>query len=159
MTCWIPIIQHLMNSAWGRHRRIRSPEGNIGISVCLEILYPGYVRRSVKEGAYFLVNISNDSWFGNSAMPYFHLNAPRLRAVENRSFLLRTSNSGIPAVIYPTGKIQVQSGLFTKERVGGRFVKLDQVSFYARYGNLVLFAAACILFVALLEMIFNKDVG
>ncbi len=55
--------------------------------------------------------------------------------------------------------VLVQGNYSTKERVGGRFVKLDQVCFYARYGNPVLFVAACILFVALLEMIFKKDAG
>ena len=136
---------------------IKAPEGNVGASICFEILYPGFIRQSVKQGAQYLVNISNDSWFGDSPMPYIHLNAARLRAIENRRFLLRTSNSGISAIISPTGKILTQSRLFTKERVDGNFVKLDQLSFYARYGNLILCVSAIILLLALFQMILKKD--
>ncbi|MDA3898333.1 MAG: apolipoprotein N-acyltransferase [Desulfobacteraceae bacterium] len=136
---------------------INAPEGNVGVSICFEILYPGFIRQSVKHGAQYLVNISNDSWFGDSPMPYIHLNAARLRAIENRRFLLRTSNSGISAVISPTGKVTAQSRLFAKERVDGSFVKLDELSFYARHGNLILFGAALILLIALVEVIFKKD--
>lgn len=136
---------------------INAPGGNVGTSICFEILYPGFIRQSVKDGAQYLVNISNDSWFGDSPMPYIHLNAARLRAVENRRFLLRTSNSGISAVISPTGKVMVQSGLFTKECVDGDFVKIDQLSFYARYGNLILLGSVIILFIALFQVIIKKD--
>jgi apolipoprotein N-acyltransferase len=136
---------------------IKAPEGNVGASICFEILYPGFIRQSVKQGAQYLVNISNDSWFGDSPMPYIHLNAARLRAAENRRFLLRTSNSGISAVISPTGKIISQSRLFTKERVDGDFVKLDQLSFYAKHGNLVLFGAIIILLIGLFQMIIKND--
>jgi apolipoprotein N-acyltransferase len=136
---------------------IKAPEGNIGASICFEILYPGFIRKSVNQGAQYLVNISNDSWFGDSPMPYIHLNAARLRAVETRRFLLRTSNSGISAVISPTGKIMAQSQLFNKERVDGSFVKLDQLSFYARHGNLILFGAAIILLISLFQLILKKE--
>ncbi len=136
---------------------INAPGGNVGASICFEILYPGFIRQSVKNGAQYLVNVSNDSWFGDSPMPYIHLNAARLRAVENRRFLLRTSNSGISAVISPTGKVMAQSRLFTKERVDGDFVKLDQLSFYARHGNLILFGAAIILLAAMVQVVLKKD--
>jgi len=136
---------------------IKAPEGSVGASICFEILYPGFIRQSVKQGAQYLVNMSNDSWFGDSPMPYIHLNAARLRAVENRRFLLRTSNSGISAIISPTGQIMAQSGLFTKERVDGSFVKSDRLSFYARHGNFILFGAVFILLVALVQVIVKKD--
>ena len=136
---------------------IHAPGGNVGMSICFEILYPGFIRQSVKDGAQYLVNISNDSWFGDTPMPYIHLNAARLRAVENRRFLLRTSNSGISAIISPTGKVMVKSSLFTKERVDGDFVKIDQLSFYARYGNLILLGSVIILFTALFQVIIKKD--
>ncbi|MBC2715669.1 MAG: apolipoprotein N-acyltransferase [Desulfobacteraceae bacterium] len=136
---------------------INAPGGKVGASICFEILYSGFIRQSVKDGAQYLVNISNDSWFGDSPMPYIHLNAARLRAVENRRFLLRTSNSGISAVISPNGKVIAQSGLFTKERIDGDFVKFDQLSFYAMYGNLILLGSAIILLTALIQVIIKKD--
>ncbi len=136
---------------------INAPGGNVGVSICFEILYPGFICQSVKEGAQYLVNISNDSWFGDSPMPYLHLNAARLRAVENRRFLLRTSNSGFSAIISPTGKVMAQSRLFTKERVDGDFIKLDQLSFYAKHGNLILLGAAIILLTALIQVVLKNE--
>ena len=136
---------------------IDAPGGMVGASICFEILYPGFIRQAVKEGAVYLVNISNDSWFGDSPMPYIHLNAARLRAVENRRFLLRTSNSGISAVIAPTGRITAQSNLFTKERVDGSFLKMNQLDFYTRYGNLILAGSFLILITALMRMVLKKD--
>ncbi len=138
---------------------IHSPGGPVGVSICFEILYPGFIRQSVKDGAQYLVNISNDSWFGDSPMPYIHLNAARLRAIENRRFLLRTSNSGFSAVISPTGQVVAQSRLFTKERVDGDFLKMDELSFYAGHGNMILIGSAIILLAALIQVIIKKDYG
>jgi apolipoprotein N-acyltransferase len=136
---------------------IDAPGGKIGASICFEILYAEYVRQAVKDGATVLVNISNDSWFGDSPMPYIHLNAARLRAIENRRFVLRCSNSGISAVIAPSGRITAQSGIFTQERVDGEFVKMDQFSLYTRYGNLILVVSMVILCVGLIRIFFEKE--
>lgn len=136
---------------------IDAPGGMAGTSICFEILYSGFIRQSVKDGAVYLVNISNDSWFGDSPMPYIHLNAARLRAIENRRFLLRASNSGISAVIAPTGEIAARSGLFTKERVEGEFIKTDRFSFYTCYGNLILAISVVILFAALIQLVIRKE--
>jgi len=137
---------------------IKTPTGHVGASICFEILYPGFVRQSVRDGARYLVNISNDSWFGDSPMPYAHLDGARMRAIENRRFLLRTSNSGISAIISPVGEIIKQSALFVQERVDGKFVMLDRISFYTKYGNLVLYGAVVSLLIALIQIITkNQD--
>jgi len=136
---------------------VETPEGLAGASVCMEILYPDFVRRSVKSGATYLVNVSNDSWFGDSAMPYIHLNEARLRAIENRRYLLRASNSGISAIISPTGQIMAKSRLFTRERVDGEFIITDHMSVYTKCGNLLLYGAVLILLAALTQVITMKN--
>jgi apolipoprotein N-acyltransferase len=136
---------------------MKTLNGAIGASICFEILYSGYIRQTVRDGAAVLVNISNDSWFGDSPMPYIHLNAARLRAIENRRFLLRTSNSGISAIIDPVGRITAQSRLFQKERVTGDFVKIDQMSIYSRYGNLAVAASLLVLLVFFVRILMGKD--
>jgi apolipoprotein N-acyltransferase len=136
---------------------VETQEGLAGASVCMEILYSEFIRRSVKNGAGYLVNVSNDSWFGDSAMPYIHLNAARLRAIENRRFVLRASNSGISAVISPTGQIMDASGLFTKERVDGEFIKIDSLSVYSKYGDMMLYGAVLVLIAAFVQVIIRKN--
>lgn len=135
---------------------VQLPEGTAGASVCMEVLYPDHVRRSVKNGATYLVNVSNDSWFGDSAMPHIHLAAARLRAIENRRYLLRASNSGISAVISPTGRIMAQTRLFQRERIDGEFIPKTDLSGYTRCGDMALYGAVLVLMGALLQLVFFK---
>ncbi|MEW6077090.1 MAG: apolipoprotein N-acyltransferase [Thermodesulfobacteriota bacterium] len=125
--------------------------GRVGISVCFEILYPGYVRRSVKQGAAFLVNVSNDSWFGDSAMPRCHLRAARARAVETGRWLLRASNSGISAVIAPDGSLMASSDLFRAQRISGSFSRLTGTTVYTRWGDWLFFFLLVVLAASLLR--------
>jgi apolipoprotein N-acyltransferase len=130
--------------------------GSVGVSICLEILYPCLISQSVRHGAEFLVNISNDAWFGTSPMPYMHLNAARFRAVENRRYLLRASNSGISAIISPDGKILSRSDLFVCEEIAGQFLKFNQVTVYSRFGEIILYLCAGCLFIRLSWITFKN---
>jgi len=135
---------------------VLTSHGHIGTSICFEILYPRHIRQSIEDGATFLVNISNDAWFGDSPMPYNHLNAARFRAIENRRFLLRASNSGISAIIRPDGMISKKSGLFTKEQVAGDFIRMSQRSFYSKFGDWALYGSVMLLLAAM-GYIFIKE--
>ena len=76
-----------------------------GVFICYEAIYPGEVRRFAADGAQLLVNISNDGWFGTSAAAKQHLLMAHVRAVENRRWLIRDTNSGLTAVVDPYGRI------------------------------------------------------
>ena len=73
----------------------------IGTFICYESVFPAEVREFVRQGANLLVNLSNDGYFGHSAAREQHLEIARMRAVENRRWLLRSTNDGITAVIDP----------------------------------------------------------
>ncbi|HKN26327.1 MAG TPA: apolipoprotein N-acyltransferase [Candidatus Acidoferrum sp.] len=75
------------------------------VFICYEAIYPGEVRAFTEHGAELLVNISNDGWFGTSSAAEQHLRMARVRAVENRRWLLRDTNSGITASIDPYGNV------------------------------------------------------
>jgi apolipoprotein N-acyltransferase len=82
------------------------PAGHsVGVFICYEAIYPGEVRRFAAHGAHLLVNISNDGWFGRSAALEQHLRMARVRAAENRRWLIRDTNSGLTASIDPYGRI------------------------------------------------------
>lgn len=83
-----------------------------GVLICYEIIFPRYAQEQVKEGANFLVTISNDAWFGHTRAAWQHLQHARLRAIELSRFLLRATNTGITAVISPQGKVLQQTQLF-----------------------------------------------
>jgi len=109
--------------------------GPAGFSICFEIVYPKHVRNSVRQGALFLVNMSNDAWFGPRVMPRLHLNIARLRAIENRRSVLRASNSGISALIDRRGNITGETSLFKKESMGGSFQLHGEKTIYTKIGD------------------------
>lgn len=76
----------------------------LGMAICSEALYPGAYRQALSQGAQILVNLSDDGWFGG-AEPQQHLNAVRMRAVEQGRWLVRISGTGVSAVIDPRGQI------------------------------------------------------
>jgi apolipoprotein N-acyltransferase len=82
------------------------PGGNtFGVFICYEAIYPGEVRRFPAGGAQLLINISNDGWFGRSAAAEQHLRMARVRAVENRRWIVRSTNNGFTVSIDPYGRI------------------------------------------------------
>ena len=73
--------------------------------ICYEAIYAGEIRRFAANGAELFVNISNDGWFGRSAAAEQHLRMARVRAAENRRWILRVTNNGFTASIDPYGRI------------------------------------------------------
>jgi len=80
-------------------------ELKFAVLICFEDLFPELSRRFSLSGADFLVNITNDAWFGETSSPYQHLAASVFRAVETRRHLVRAANTGVSGFIAPTGKI------------------------------------------------------
>jgi len=79
--------------------------GKFGVFICYEAIFPEHVRQFVLNGAGMLLNLSNDGWFGRTAAPAQHLLQARVRAVENRRWLLRDTNNGYTVSIDPYGRI------------------------------------------------------
>jgi len=131
--------------------------GKAGLSICFEVLYNKHIRKSINEGANLLVNISNDTWFGNSAMPWLHMHSAAFRAIETRRYMIRASNSGISAIIKPTGEITAQTKLFKRTSITGKYKTIKEMTLYSRFGNWILFLALVILMTPLLQYILKKD--
>jgi apolipoprotein N-acyltransferase len=118
-----------------------TPNGRFGVVICYEAIFPHEVREFFLGGADFLVNITNDAWFGRSAAPSQHLAMAAFRAVENRAYLIRAANTGISAIVAPDGRIVQASGLFTPAVLSGAIVPRAGESFYMRYGDLFAWGA------------------
>ena len=86
----------------------------VAASICYEALFPVLVREGVLEGATWLVNVTNDAWFGATVAPHQHLAMARMRCVEFRRPMVRAANSGISAVIDADGEIAASLGLFRR---------------------------------------------
>jgi apolipoprotein N-acyltransferase len=123
------------------------PQGRFGVLICFEVIFPDLVRHFVDRGAQFLVNLTNDAWFGNSPASYQHLSMVVFRAIENRVPVVRAANTGISAVIDPTGRVLQQTDLFVRTRIQARITPaVGRVPFYTRFGDV--FAYACLLLTA-----------
>ncbi len=123
--------------------------GDIGVLICYEAIFPTIARETVKNGASFLVNITNDAWFGTTSAPYQHFEMSRLRAVENRVYLLRAANTGISAFIAPSGRVIARTGLFERTFITEKVVIKNGAltTFYTRFGDV--FAYGCLAFTVL----------
>jgi apolipoprotein N-acyltransferase len=124
--------------------------------ICFEAVFPGLVRRFVDQGSQLIINLTNDGWYGISAAPFQHLMISRLRAVENRRYFLRATNSGISAVIEPSGKIQSSTGLMQEAIGQGHFDFLTEKTFYTRYGDVFIFLCAIILFGTVIRIEYSR---
>lgn len=121
----------------------RHPKGSFSVLVCFEDIFPELVRRF--QGSDFLVNITNDAWFGESGAPFQHAQASVFRAVENRKTVLRIANTGYTCLIDPKGRIlqdlrvEGEALFVTGFRTWDvSFSQSKEETFYSRYGDLLL---------------------
>ncbi len=87
----------------------------VGPSICYEDLFPTHPIALARLGADLIVNISNDSWFGDYGLPKFHLVAAKLRSIETRLPQVRATNTGYSALILPNGDVLQRSDYGTRE--------------------------------------------
>jgi apolipoprotein N-acyltransferase len=112
-----------------------TPFGRFGVTISYEVYFPAEVRRLFQRGAGFLVNITNDAWYGRSAAPVQHLAMAVFRAVEHGAFLVRSANTGISAIIDPRGRIREQSAIFAEAVLVGKIRDQAAGTLYTRIGD------------------------
>ncbi|MDO9464005.1 MAG: apolipoprotein N-acyltransferase [bacterium] len=110
-------------------------------TICFENIFSDFTRQFVRNGAQFLVNITNDSWFGNSKAPYQHMSMSVFRAVENRIPVIFNANTGVSCFIDKYGRIsnRVNDGNDDIFIAGTGFANVsfnNKKTFYTKYGNL-----------------------
>jgi len=113
----------------------------IGQLICYEDLLASLSRDSVRGGAEVLLNILNDAWYGDSAAPHQHQALALWRAIENRRYLLRGSNTGVTSIIDPAGRVVAEAGVFREEVVTGTVHPLQVETFYTRFGDVFAWSA------------------
>lgn len=124
---------------------IESDGRRYGVLICYEAIFPESARDYKRKNADLLVNITNDAWFGKSSAPFQHLSMTVFRAVENRLYLVRAANTGVSAIIDPTGKIISQTGLFERTVLKGEVKYIDEKTVYAAYGDLFVYLCGIVL--------------
>ncbi len=147
----------------GDEFRVAAPRGGgkFGVFICFEAVFPNEVRQFTARGAELLINISNDGWFGRSSAPDQHLAMARVRAVENRRWLLRATNTGHTVAVDPYGRIVAR---LAPDRRGVLVVPYDfrrDLTLYARWGDWFawLCAGLSAIFLGVARLIGEKQYG
>jgi apolipoprotein N-acyltransferase len=120
-----------------------------GVAICFEVIFPDLVRRMAQEGANFLVTVTNDAWFGDSAAPYQHFSMVVFRAVENHLAFARAANTGISGFIGPDGRILTQTSIFSEQALTGSLpLRSLSPTFYTEFGDV--FSWGCVIIAGVL---------
>jgi apolipoprotein N-acyltransferase len=120
----------------GTTRRLFASGGHkYGVFICYESIFGDDIRKFADDGAEVLVNISDDGWYGDSSAPWEHMDMVRMRAEENRKWILRATNTGITAAIDPYGRITATMPRHVRGSLGVSFAYVDGTTFYARHGD------------------------
>ena len=106
----------------------------IASSICYEDVFGHEARDALPQAAY-LVNVTNDSWFGNAMAPHQHVQMARMRALESGRYLLRAANTGTTAVISPRGQIITQAPMFQQAVIVAEITPMSGATPYIRFGD------------------------
>ncbi len=127
------------------NRVVVFPDGGhkLGIFICYEAAFPELVRQFAGDGAEALFNLSNDGYFGHSEAREQHLNLARMRAAENRRWLLFATNDGITAMVDPAGRVTARLPPYRQLAADMQYQYASGTTFYTRHGDW--FAWGCLI--------------
>jgi apolipoprotein N-acyltransferase len=117
-----------------------------GPLICYEVIFPGAVVGRVRPG--WVVNVTDDSWFGPSTGPWQHLLTARMRAIEEGLPIARDANTGISAIIDPLGRVTASLALGQQGNVDAGLPRALPITPYARLGDMGYFLLLAICFLA-----------
>ena len=107
----------------------------IATSICYEDIF-GYELLDYQPLANVLVNVTNNAWFGESIASSQHFQMSRMRAIETGRYLLRSTNTGITAIVMPDGNIQEELEPYNFSILKGNFYPMKDETPYSRFGDL-----------------------
>jgi apolipoprotein N-acyltransferase len=109
--------------------------GPFSVYICYEAIFPNEVRRFTLAGAQLFMNVSDDGWFGGSGAPQQHLAMARVRAVENRRWLLRDTNDGITVSVDPYGRTIARMQPNIRGELDAPYAFRSDLTMYTRWGD------------------------
>jgi len=132
---------------------LRTHQGDIASMICYESVFGAYVSEFVNEGADWICIITNDGWWKETYGHQQHNAYARLRAIENRRYVVRSANTGISSVINPQGRVEQfllygESGI-----IEASIIKSNKLSFYSRYGDYIGRLASFLAIIYLLQLV------
>jgi apolipoprotein N-acyltransferase len=103
--------------------------------ICYESIYADYVSSYVRKGANVLTVVTNDGWWGNTPGHRQHMSMARLRAIENRRWVLRSANTGISCFIDPAGNVLQPQPWEKQAAIKMAVAPLNELTFFSKHGD------------------------
>jgi len=121
----------------------------LSVNICYEDIFPGHVRMLMQGGRdrrvpEAMFNLTNDSWYGDTIEPLEHLVLASFRSIEHRRPLVRSTNTGISAIVDPVGRIVMRTAQWTKASLAGRIPLMQGRTVYAMAGDWIGWVCAII---------------
>jgi apolipoprotein N-acyltransferase len=112
----------------------------LSVSICYEDIFPGQIRMLMNGGQDHRIpeamfNLTDDSWYGNTVEPMEHMALASFRAIEHRRPLVRSTTTGISAIVDPAGRFTHRTGQWRKETLVGRIPMMQGRTAYAMLGD------------------------
>jgi apolipoprotein N-acyltransferase len=122
---------------------------DLSVNICYEDIFPEHIRMLMQGGQDHRIpeaifNLTNDSWYGNTIQPMEHLVLASFRSIEHRRVLVRSTNTGISAIVDPVGRIDRRTAQWTKATLVGRIPLLRGRTVYAVFGDWIGWVCAII---------------
>jgi apolipoprotein N-acyltransferase len=119
------------------------------VNICYEDIFPGQVRLLMQGGRdrrvpEAMFNLTNDSWYGDTVEPMEHLVLASFRSIEHRRPLIRSTNTGISAIVDPVGRIDQRTAQWTRATLAGRIPLMQGRTVYALAGDWIGWVCAAI---------------
>ncbi|MFT5163901.1 MAG: apolipoprotein N-acyltransferase [Alteromonadaceae bacterium] len=118
-----------------KQTNLRANGLNVVPAICFEIIFPRQVRQNITDNSDFILTVSNDAWFGDSAGPFQHLQIAQMRALEFGRPLLRATNNGVTAITDEKGNIIAQLPQFTVGVLKSQVKLVSGLTPYQRFGD------------------------
>lgn len=129
-----------------------------GLSICYEDAFGSEVAEALPNAA-FLVNVSNDAWFGDSLAPYQHLEIARMRALETERYLLRSTNTGVSALIDHKGRVVDRSPPFEQHVLTGHVIPKAGATPFVQFGNAAIVSLMLLLIATFHFVVIRRSVA
>jgi len=137
--------------------RLQTADGSVhryGIFICYEAVFADEIRQFARNGAEVFVTGSDDGWYGDTSAPWQHLNMARMRAIENRRWILRGTNNGVTAAIDPYGRVRQSIARHVVGALAAEYGFRDDITFYTAHGDVFAWVCAALAFVVIAWALF-----
>lgn len=149
-------------SFWGKgteQKNLYMDKSTIRIApiICIESIYPSFVKDFSYKGANLFTVMTNDAWYDHTPGPEQHALISAFRAIENKKYVARAANSGVTCFISPLGKILSRAEQYKQSTLSLTIPLVNSTTLYSIYGNWIIYFSFLISIFFILYAIFKKD--